>query len=89
MQIDVVLKSGVGVFNVVDVCFVEMVELCDGEVIFFVLLGDLEVIVVYCVVGKWVVFVCDGKVVFVIGVIELILVDVLVILLIYVGCVLF
>ena len=36
-QIDVVLKTGVGVLNAADARLVEMADLCDGEVIFFAL----------------------------------------------------
>lgn len=75
-QIDVVLKTGVGVLNAADARLVEMAELCDGEVIFFALSGDLEAIAAHRAAGKRAVFVRDGKVVLATGPTELALADV-------------
>ena len=84
-QIDVVLKSGVGVLNAADARLVEMAELCDGEVIFFALSGDLEAIAAHRAAGKRAVFVRDGKVVLATGATELALADVSAIPLTYAG----
>jgi cyanophycin synthetase len=75
-QIDVVLKTGVGVLNAADARLVEMADLCDGEVIFFALTGDLEAIAAHRAAGKRAVFVRDGKVVLATGPTELALADV-------------
>ena len=84
-QIDVVLKSGVGVLNAADARLVEMADLCDGEVIFFALSGDLEAIAAHRAAGKRAVFVRDGKVVLATGATELALADVSAIPLTYAG----
>ena len=75
-QIDVVLKTGVGVLNAADARLVEMAELCDGEVIFFALSGDLEAIAAHRAAGKRAVFVRDGQAVLATGPTELALADV-------------
>lgn len=75
-QIDVVLKTGVGVLNAADERLVEMAELCDGDVIFFALSGELPAIVAHRAAGKRAVFVRDGKVVLATGASEVALADV-------------
>ncbi|NOZ17863.1 MAG: cyanophycin synthetase [Betaproteobacteria bacterium] len=84
-QIDVVLKTGVGVLNAADARLVEMAELCDGEVIFFALSGDLPAIAAHRAEGKRAVFVRDGKVVLATGQTEVALADVSAIPLAYAG----
>ncbi len=84
-QMDVVLKTGVGVLNAADARLVEMAELCDGEVIFFALSGDLPAIAAHRAAGKRAVFVRDGKVVLATGSTELALADVSAIPLAYAG----
>ncbi|WP_199032651.1 cyanophycin synthetase [Ralstonia sp. ASV6] len=84
-QIDVVLKTGVGVLNAADARLVEMAELCDGEVIFFALSGDLPAIAAHRAAGKRAVFVRDGKVVLATGQTEVALADVSAIPLAYAG----
>lgn len=84
-QIDVVLKSGVGVLNAADERLVEMAELCDGEVIFFALSGDLPAIAAHRAAGKRAVFVRGGKVVLATGTSETALADVSAIPLTYAG----
>jgi cyanophycin synthetase len=75
-QIDVVLRNGVGVLNAADARLVEMAELCDGDVIFFALSGELPAIEAHRAAGKRAVFVRDGKVVLATGSTELTLADV-------------
>lgn len=84
-QIDVVLKSGVGVLNAADARLVEMAELCDGDVIFFALSADEPAIAAHRSAGKRAVFVRDGKIVLATGASELALVDVSAIPLTYAG----
>ena len=84
-QIDVVLKTGVGVLNAADARLVEMAELCDGDVIFFALSGDLPAIVEHRAQGKRAVFVREGKVVLATGQTEVPLADVSAIPLAYAG----
>jgi len=84
-QVDVVLKSGVGVLNAADPRLVEMAELCDGEVIFFALSSELPAIAAQRAAGKRAVFVRDGKVVLATGASEVALVDVAAIPLAYAG----
>lgn len=84
-QMDVVLKNGVGVLNAADERLVEMADLCDGDVIFFALSGDLPAIAAHRAQGKRAVFVRDGKVVLATGPTELALADVSAIPLAYAG----
>lgn len=62
-QIDVVLPSGTGVLNADDARVVEMAELCDGEVIFFSLNADSEVIRAHRAKGGRAVIVRDNRIV--------------------------
>ena len=62
-QIDVVLPSGTGVLNADDAKVVEMAELCDGEVIFFSLNADSEVIREHRAKGGRAVLVRDNRIV--------------------------
>lgn len=62
-QIDVVLPSGTGVLNADDPKVVEMAELCDGEVIFFSLKADSEVIREHRAKGGRAVIVRDNRIV--------------------------
>ncbi|MBY0340293.1 MAG: cyanophycin synthetase [Rhodocyclaceae bacterium] len=62
-QIDVVLPSGTGVLNADDPRLVEMAELCDGEVIFFSLNADSEVIRAHRAKGGRAVIVRDNRIV--------------------------
>lgn len=71
IQVDVVFSDGVSVLNVVYLCFVDMVEFSDGEVVFYVEDGGFEVIQYYCDCGGWVVFLCGGVVVLVQGLVEM------------------
>ena len=62
-QIDVVLPSGTGVLNADDPKVVEMAELCDGEVVFFGLNPDSEVIRAHRAKGGRAVIVRDTRIV--------------------------
>jgi cyanophycin synthetase len=62
-QIDVVLPSGTGVLNADDAKVAAMAELCDGEVIFFGLNADSEVIRAHRAKGGRAVFVRDNRIV--------------------------
>ena len=62
-QIDVVLPSGTGVLNADDAKVAEMAELCDGEVIFFSLKADSDVIREHRAKGGRAVIVRDNRIV--------------------------
>ncbi len=66
-QIDVVLPTGAAVLNAADAQVVQMAELCDGQVIFYGLDGQLEAIGAHRKQGKRAVFLRDSSIVLAFG----------------------
>ncbi len=62
-QVDVILPSGTAVLNAAEPQVVELAELCDGDVIFYGMDADQNVLQAHRNQGKRVVFVQDGHIV--------------------------
>lgn len=62
-QVDVILPSGTAVLNAAEPQVVELAELCDGDVIFYGMDADQNVLQAHRNQGKRVVFVQDGRIV--------------------------
>lgn len=60
-QVDVVWESGAAVLNADDPAVAQLAEYCDGEVIFYGLSADSEVLAAHLAAGKRAVYVRDGK----------------------------
>ncbi|APW46683.1 cyanophycin synthetase [Rhodoferax antarcticus] len=59
-QVDVILPHGTAVLNAADPQVAEMAPLCDGQVIFYALSPDIEVLAAHQTAGGQVVFLQDG-----------------------------
>ncbi|MDP5239388.1 cyanophycin synthetase [Uliginosibacterium sp. 31-16] len=72
-QVDVVMASGAAVLNADDAQVAGLAELCDGEVIFYALSADVDVVTEHLAAGGRAVYVREGSVVLATGASEQIL----------------